>query len=76
MIQQVKMYLKRIDAAKALAEKQTIAAELQAFYETLTEEKYQFVKEKLLTPRLDALKVRMAELDKSVVEVSSQRDIT
>lgn len=69
MIEQVKDYLNQIETAASQTEKTRATDELHAFYETLSDEEYQLVKEKLLTPRLNELKVRMAELDDLIDEV-------
>ncbi len=75
MIDEANAYLSRIDSTNSTAKKQTAAAELQAFYQTLSEEQYELVKEKLLTPQLNELKVRMAKLDELIDEVFFEKMI-
>jgi len=75
MIDKAQAYLSRIDSATSTAEKQAAAAELQAFYQTLSEEQYELVKVKLLTPQLNELKVRMAKLDEFIDGVFTEKII-
>lgn len=75
MIAQVENYLRRIETAESQSEKEKIGAELQAFYRTLSDEEYEFVKLKVLTPRLNELKFRMNELNELIEEVFSEKAI-
>ncbi len=75
MIEQAKKFLSQIEMAASQTEKKRATDELRAFYRTLSEEEYQLVKEKLLTPRLNELKKRMAELDELIEDVFSKEAV-
>lgn len=72
MIEQVEKYLRQIEAAGSQLEKEKIGAELQAFYQTFSEGEYEYVKQTLLAPRLNELKLRMAELDEAIETAFAQ----